>query len=165
MNQLWVHRRGRCSCRGGIPQVLRLQNKGVCIVMYVINTCRLWNVRVGAKLCVCAYVCVCVGERAGGGGGDKKTYVCTCVCAYVCRMCLSALFEYVAFRHFVPVKESFVGSEYASVYERMCSSVTLQGWGEREKSIYWCWRQPHEMCLRLTRMNHLKKAVNWSKND
>lgn len=40
-------------------------------------------------------------------------------------MCLSALFEYVAFRNFVPVKESFVGSEYASAYERMCSSVML----------------------------------------
>lgn len=54
-----------------------------------------------------------------------------CVCAYVRRMCLSALFEYVAFRHFVPVRELFVGSEYASAYERMCSSVMLQGLGEK----------------------------------
>lgn len=62
------------------------------------------------------------------------------LCAYVCRMCLSALFEYVAFRNFVPVKESFVGSEYASAYERMCSSVMLAHltgvWEERTKSIY-----------------------------
>lgn len=91
---------------------------------------------VWVQKCVCAYVCACVGERARGGEKkEQKTYVCTCVCAYVCRMCLSALFEYVAFRHFVPVKESFVGSEYASVYERMCSSVTLQGWGSGRKAF------------------------------
>lgn len=33
--------------------------------------------------------------------------------------------EYVAFRDFVSIKKLFVGSEYASVYERMCSSVML----------------------------------------
>lgn len=48
-------------------------------------------------------------------------------------------FEYVAFRNFVSTKESFVGSEYASVYERMCSSVMLvyvTGFGKWAKSIY-----------------------------
>lgn len=31
----------------------------------------------------------------------------------------------MAFRDFVSIKELFVGSEYASVYERMCSCVML----------------------------------------
>lgn len=121
--------------------------------MYIYNTCQLWNVRARvhkracvcvcgficllsrARVCVCESVCKCVWVRAR----EKKKHMCAHLCAYVCRMCSSALFEYVAFRNFVPVKESFVGSEYASVYERMCSSVMLvyvTGFGKRAKSIY-----------------------------
>lgn len=100
------------------------------------------------RVCTSAYGCVrvalsacfparvCVWERARE---KKKRHMCAHLCAYVCRMCSSALSEYVAFRNFVPVKESFVGSEYASVYERMCSSVMLvyvTGFGKRAKSIY-----------------------------
>lgn len=73
------------------------------------------------RACVRAWLCACVGgEREG-----KKKHMCAHLRAYVCRTCLSALFEYVAFRNYVTVKESSVGSEYASAYERMCSSVML----------------------------------------
>lgn len=70
------------------------------------------------------YRCARVGVHVRASERKKKN-VCVHVCAYVCRMCLSALFKYVAFRNFVLIKESFVGSEYASAYERMCSSVML----------------------------------------
>lgn len=57
--------------------------------------------------------------------------------AYVSRMCLSALFsKYVAFRQLVPVRESFVGSEYASVRERMCASVTSPGVQDVKKKAF-----------------------------
>lgn len=46
--------------------------------------------------------------------------VCVHLCARVCRTCSSALLQFVAFRNPVPVKESFVGSEYASVCVRVC---------------------------------------------
>lgn len=61
-----------------------------------------------------------VWERA-----RENKHMCAHLRVYVCRTYLSALFKYVAFRNYVPVKESFVGSEYASVYERMCFSVML----------------------------------------
>lgn len=58
--------------------------------------------------------------------------MCARVCAYVCRMCLSALFPSMLHLDIsYPFRELFVGSEYASVYERMCSSVMLQGLGEK----------------------------------
>lgn len=42
----------------------------------------------------------------------------------------------MAFRQLVPVRESFVGSEYASVRERMCASVTSPGvQEEKEKHL------------------------------
>lgn len=68
--------------------------------------------------------------------------MCTiCVRMYVECVC-PRFFKYVAFRNFVPVKESFVGSEYASASERMCSSVLLvygTGFlGRWVKSIYRC---------------------------
>lgn len=70
--------------------------------------------------------------------GGKITNLSACARAYVSRMCSSALFsKYVAFRQLVPVRESFVGSEYASVRERMCASVMSPGSSGREKkSIY-----------------------------
>lgn len=55
----------------------------------------------------CASVCVRVGASKRGKHMSAHWR------AYVRRMCSSALFKYVAFRDFVPVKESFVGSEYA----------------------------------------------------
>lgn len=96
--------------------------------------------------CACVQVrvslCACVRVRASRGRKkNNETSICVHICAYVCRMCLSALFKYVAFRNFVLIKESFVGSEYASAYERMCSSVMLvyvTGFGTWAKSIYRC---------------------------
>lgn len=90
----------------------------------------------------CEFVCVRARESEQGEKKKKtETSICVHICAYVCRMCLSALFKYVAFRNFVLIKESFVGSEYASAYERMCSSVMLvyvTGFGTWAKSIYRC---------------------------
>lgn len=87
-------------------------------------------------LSACFSACMCVCMSVFGSEQESK-HMCAHLCAYVCRMCLSALSEYVALRNFVPVKESFVGSEYASVFERMCSSVMLiTGFGKRAKSIY-----------------------------
>lgn len=72
---------------------------------------------------------------------SKQEEVKKHMCAQSVRMYVECVcprfFKYVAFRNFVPVKELFVGSEYASVSERMRSSVMfvyVTGFGR--KSIY-----------------------------
>lgn len=64
----------------------------------------------------------------GACKGKKRRPERMCARAYVSRMCSSALFQSMwHLGNLSPARESFVGSEYASVRERMCASVTSPG--------------------------------------
>lgn len=63
---------------------------------------------------------MCVSVHVWESAREKTT----CVRVYVERV-RPRFSKNVAFRNFVPVKESFVGSEYASVYESARSAVML----------------------------------------